>query len=262
MKFKIIILASLAFISVNAFSQADTVLNKTDRMGKKTGHWIKKYPDNKIMYDGIFKNDHPVGEFKRYDKEGNLQSVLIFSVDGSKADATMYYPDGKISSKGKYVNQKKEGKWEFFSSFINGYLICRENYDNNMRNGLSEKFYPDSTLAEKVNYVNDLMQGEWIQYYPNGQVSQVSNYTNGKATGQFRAWYEDGTPSVKGQYKNDLRDGQWSIYNKDGSVKYEVDYVNGIPANNRIELDDEKYLDSLENNKGKIADPEKSGIIK
>jgi len=261
MKFKILILAVLACLSANAFSQADTLINITDQSGKKTGHWIKKYPDGKIMYDGIFKDNHPVGEFKRYDEKGNLKSVLIFSDDGREADATMYYPDGKVSSKGKYINQKKEGMWKFYS-VIDGYLICEENYDNNLRNGLSEQFYPDSTLASKVNYTNGRMNGEWTQYYPDGQVSQISHYIEGMATGNFQAWYEDGTPSVSGQYKNDLREGKWIIYKKDGSVKYEVNYVNGVPNNNRMELDDEKYLDSLENNKGKIADPEKTGNIK
>ncbi len=261
MKNKISILVLFACLSVYAFPQSDAPLNKTDGMGKKTGHWIKKYPNGKIMYDGTFRDDHPVGEFRRYDDKGNLQSVLIFSDNGSEADATMYYPGGKISSTGKYVNQQKEGTWKFFSSF-DGYLLCEENYDNNLRNGLSRKFYPDSTLAEKVNYVNGRMQGEWTQYYPNGQLSQVSHYINGKATGRFQAWYEDGKPSVTGQYNNDLRDGKWFIYKPDGSVKYEINYMNGVPATDRMELDNEKYLDSLENNKGKIADPEKTGIIK
>jgi antitoxin component YwqK of YwqJK toxin-antitoxin module len=262
MKVKILIIAVFTGLSLNVFSQSDSLLNKTDNLGRKTGHWIKKYPDGQIMYEGIFKNNHPVGEFKRYDNKGNLQSVLIFSGDGREADATMYHPDGKISSRGKYVNQEKEGTWRFYSSVIEGYLICEENYSHNLRNGLSQKFYPDSTLAEKVNYLNDRMQGEWIQYYPNGQVSQVAHFIEGKAAGKFQAWYEDGTPEVTGQYENDLRDGKWLIYKPDGSVKYEVTYVNGIPDNDQMELDNEKYLDSLENNKGKIVDPEKTGIIK
>ncbi|HKK42100.1 MAG TPA: hypothetical protein VJ963_06810 [Bacteroidales bacterium] len=261
MKTKILILAVFTCFSFYACAQSDVSLNKTDKTGNKTGHWIKKYPNGKIMYDGIFRDNHPVGKFSRYDDKGNLESVLIFSDDGSEADATMYYPGGKVSSTGKYFNRQKEGTWKFYSSF-DGYLICEENYDHNLRNGLSRKFYPDSTLAESVKYVNDRMQGEWRQYYPDGQLSQVSHYNEGKATGKFQAWFEDGTPSVTGQYENDLRNGKWLIYKPDGSVKYEVNYVNGIPTNNQMELDDEKYLDSLENNKGKIADPEKTGIIK
>ena len=135
----------------------------------KQGHWIKNYPNGNVMYDGYFKDDHPVGEFKRYYENNTLKSILIYSNDGSEAYAEIYHPNGSISSKGKYVNQLKEGKWQFFSEIFTGYLITEEEYCMNIKNGVSLKFYPDSTVAEKVNYINDLKQGEWIKYYPDGK---------------------------------------------------------------------------------------------
>ncbi len=261
MNLKILAIVFLVFVSANALAQTDTIINLTDQQGLKQGHWIKKYPDKKIMYDGIFKDNHPVGEFRRYYNDGALQSLLIFSNDGREALATMYHSNGKVSSKGKYVDQLKEGKWQFFSA-IDGYLICEEYYSGNMKNGPSVKFYPDSTIAEKVNYVNDLMQGEWIQYYPNGIVCEKSHYKNGKATGEFKVWFDDGKVEITGQYKNDKRDGEWLIYNDDGSLKHKLHYKNGVSSDKKMVLDESEYLDSLERNKGKIADPEKSGIIR
>ncbi len=262
MRLKIIIIVCFISISVNAPAQSDTLINITDQRGLKQGHWIKKYPDKKIMYDGIFRDNHPVGEFRRYTDDGTLQSLLIFSNDGREADATMYHPNGKVSSKGKYVDQLKEGKWQFYSSAIDGYLICEENYSKNMKNGPSVKFYPDSTIAEKVSYINDLMQGEWIQYYPNGTVCEKSHYQKGKATGKFEAWYDDGKIKITGQYSNDNRDGIWLIYNDNGSLKYKLQYKDGLSSDKKMELEQTEYLDSLERNKGKIADPEKSGIVR
>ena len=53
------------------------------------------------MYDGFFKDDHPVGEFKRYYEDNTLKSVLIYSDDGKEADA--YY----LSSKWIILPQKE-----------------------------------------------------------------------------------------------------------------------------------------------------------
>lgn len=262
MKLKSLIISSLLVISAFASGQAGIQINMTDQQGRKQGHWIKKYPGESIMYDGYFKDDHPVGEFRRFYENKALKSLLIYSEDGKKAEATMYHPNGNTSSKGTYVNQLKEGKWQFFSEFISGYLITEEFYSGNLKNGLSLKFYPDSTIAERITYKEDLKQGEWIQYYPSGMVCLKSNYRNGKLNGKFEVWFENGGIQVSGQYKDDFRDGPWRIFNNDGSVRYSLEYKSGVTTNRQIDIDESDFLDSLESNKGKIADPEKTGVIK
>jgi antitoxin component YwqK of YwqJK toxin-antitoxin module len=262
MKLKIITISSLLVISVCAASQNETTINKTDIQGRKQGHWIKKYPDETTMYDGYFKDDHPVGEFRRYFEDQSLRSVLIYSDDGRKATATIYHPNGKISSKGTYIDQMKEGKWQFFSAFTNGYLISEEYYSKNLKNGMSLKFYADSTMAERLTYLNDIKQGEWVQYYPSGTVSLKSNYLNGKVNGKFEVWFENGSIELSGKYKNDSRDGLWIIYKNDGTVKYKLEYLAGVTKDRQMDIDESDFLDSLEKNKGKISDPEKTGIIR
>ncbi|TAL62257.1 MAG: hypothetical protein EPN88_13535 [Bacteroidetes bacterium] len=262
MNLKIFTTATLLAISSIAFCQTDTVLNKTDKQGKKQGHWIKKYPNQVVMYDGFFKENIPVGEFKRYYENSTLMSILVFNDNGKEASATIYHPNGNIASKGKYVSQLKEGKWQFFSEFIKDYLICEEYYSKNIKNGPSLKLYPDSTLAERVNYINDLKQGEWIQYYQNGTMCVKSNYLDGKINGKYEVWFENGKTHFSGKYKNDKRDGLWYIYNSDGTLKYKLEYSEGITKDRQLDIDESDYLDFLEKNKGKIADPEKTGIIR
>jgi len=261
MNFKIFIIALLLVISPTAKCQSETEINKTDQLGRKQGHWIKTFPNKSVIYDGHFKDDHPVREFKRYYEDNTLRSLLIFSDDGIEAFGTIYHPNGNISSKGLYVNQKKEGKWQFYSAYINGYLISEDHYIGNKRNGLSIKYYPDSTVAERVNYINDTRQGDWIQYYPNGTVCFKSNYLNGKINGKYEVWFENGQIQFSGQYKNDTRDGKWYIYNNDGTIKYKMEYFDGVTKDHQMDIDESDYLDFLEKNKGKIADPEKTGVI-
>jgi antitoxin component YwqK of YwqJK toxin-antitoxin module len=262
MNLKIILIASFLVISAGVNCQTDNKINITDQKGLKQGRWIKKYPNQNVMYDGFFVDDHPVGEFKRYFEDNKLSSVLVYSKDGKEANATIFHPNGYIASRGLYINQLKEGKWQFFSAIFNGYLLSEEFYIKNIRNGPSLKFYPDSTVAEKVFYINDVKHGEWTQYYPDGTLCLKSNYLNGKVNGKFESWYENGAIQFSGQYKNDLKNGPWLIFNDKGSVKYKIDYKDGITKDRRMAIDESDYLDSLETNKGKIADPEKSGIIR
>jgi len=261
MNLRLFAIASLLTISLVAIGQFETNLNKTDQQGRKQGHWIKKYANDCIMYDGYFIDGYPVGEFKRYYEDKTLKSLLIFSENGNEAAASVFHPNGYIASKGKYINKMKEGKWQFFSVSINGYLICEENYIGNFKNGQSLKFFPDSTIAERIYYTNNVKQGEWIQYYPSGAICLKSNYLNNKINGKFEVWFENGKLEFSGQYNNDSRDGLWLIYSRDGKLKYKLEYKNGVSKDSRMDIDESDYIDSLENKKDKVADPEKTGVI-
>jgi antitoxin component YwqK of YwqJK toxin-antitoxin module len=261
MKLKTIMVLVLFILSASLSAQVNDSINKTDNNGKKQGHWIKKYPNGHVQYDGYFKDDQPTGVFKRFFENDTLRSVLVFGSDSKVAEASLYHPNGYIASKGKFVNQIKEGKWLFYSDKIEGYLICEEEYLNNLKNGPSLKYYPDKILAEKLNYSKDIRTGEWVQYFPNGKTCLKANYINGKLQGKFEVFFTDGKPEYVGQYKNDARDGLWNIYNSDGTLKYNIEYIEGTAKNPDLYQKESDYLDALEKNKGKISDPEKTGTI-
>jgi len=262
MNIKIFTIISLLAVSVIAECQSGTGINKTDELGRKQGQWIKKYPHGIIQYEGEFRDDHPVGEFKRYYENNKLQSVLVYSSDGNEADATIYHPNGFIASKGNYINQLKEGKWKFFSASAEGYLINEEEYRENLRNGPSLKFYSDSTVAERLNYVNDKREGEWFQYYNNGKVFLMSFFSGDMLNGKFEVWFENGTIQFSGFYKNNRREGIWYIYDREGSLLYKLEYVEGVTKDRQMDIDVSNLFEDLEKNSGKIADPEKTGEIR
>ena len=262
MNIKIIITVSLIAFSSVALCQTESAINQVDTNGRKQGHWIKKYPDETILYEGYFKDDHPIGEFKRYYEDKTLKSVLQYSTSGKEANAILYHPNGNTASKGKYVNQKKEGKWQFFSATTKDYLISEDIYSGDLRNGSSVKYYPDSTIAERVRFVNDIRQGEWTRYYPNGSILLKSIYLNDRIDGKFETWSDDGRLEYSGQYKNDGRDGLWLIYNTDGTVKYKIEYIDGITKDRQMDIDESIFLDSLGKNSDKTEDPGKTWILK
>jgi antitoxin component YwqK of YwqJK toxin-antitoxin module len=79
MNLRILTISYLIAISIIASGQIGTEINKTDQQGRKQGRWIKKYPNENVMYDGFFKDDHPVGEFRRYYENNTIKYLLIFN---------------------------------------------------------------------------------------------------------------------------------------------------------------------------------------
>jgi antitoxin component YwqK of YwqJK toxin-antitoxin module len=255
------ILMALLLLPGEARSQNPDTLNITDAKGMKQGHWIRRYADSTIMYDGYFKNNRPVGEFRRYSEDGKLKSLMIHKEGSEEVKVTFYHPNEFIAAEGVYINQKKVGKWRLYSQHTNNYLICEEFYKNDLRNGLSTKFYKDGKIAEKISYVDDVKQGEWLQYYVTGKLCIRGNYVDGKLHGAFDVLFANGLPEYIGQYSNDVRDGIWKVYKEDGSLEHEMVYKLGVLNDPELAQKETDFLDQLEKNKGKISDPEITGTI-
>jgi antitoxin component YwqK of YwqJK toxin-antitoxin module len=261
MKLLVISIFSLALLIPCLHAQDSGKINFTDKNGLKQGHWIKTDGKGHKVYEGFFRDGKPVGTFRRFYDNDSLQSVLNYSEDGKAAEAVFFHSNGNIASKGRYVNQAKEGKWEFYSALYKDYLIGEQEYLHNLRNGLSVKYYPDRTVSERMTYTNDLKSGEWTQYYSNGKICLKGNYNNGKLDGRFETFYGNGKTEYSGFYINDSRNGDWFCYNPDGKLKSKINYANGLATDPEVYRKESQYLDSLEMNKGKIADPEKTGTL-
>lgn len=255
MKTSLIIL-SLLLLSGNALTQ-----NMTDAAGKKQGPWVRKYPNGKIMYEGTFSDDRPTGLFKRYTEEGALLSELTYMAGRDEAMAVFYYSDGLKAAEGRYIARNKEGLWKFWSATQPHYLICEEYYHNDIRHGLSQKFYPDSTLAEKVAWDMGKRSGEWLQFYPDGSVCLRAEYMAGRLDGPFSYYHPNGNLQYEGRYKEDHRTGDWMVFKEDGSLKQIITYREGVPADPELADQETKFLDDLETNKGRIEVTDITGSV-
>jgi len=260
-KLKIMITKYVSIILLLLFPLITSAQNMTDSAGKKQGPWVKNYPNGKIMYEGTFRDDKPVGLFKRYNEAGVLQSELTYADKKDEARALFFHPDGHKAAEGTYVAKKKEGLWKFYSATQPSYLIGEENYYDDLRHGLARKFYPDSTLAEKVTWDFGKRTGEWLQYYPDGTICLRAEYFDGKLEGPFSYYYPSGKRQYEGIYKADLRTGDWMLLNEDGTLNQVLVYRNGKLADPKLADKETKFLDDLEKNKGKIEIPDINGTI-
>ena len=85
------------------FFNAQTV----DSKGRKEGYWKKKNEKtNKLIYEGEFKDDKPVGKFKYYGTNDSLSAIMDFKEGGKFAYAKMFHLNGKRKAEGKYVGKE------------------------------------------------------------------------------------------------------------------------------------------------------------
>ena len=73
---------------------------------------------------------------------------------------------------------KKHGVWEDY--YYDGKLFSRGNYVNGKRHGLSEFYYNNGQLSYRRNYVNGKIHGVCESYYDNGQLDYRKEYNMGE----------------------------------------------------------------------------------
>ena len=228
-------------------------INQTDANGLKQGFWTKKYPNGVIAYEVTFKNNIPVGDYKRYHENGKLNAFLIYDDEGKWADAKMYDDDGKLIAEGKYIGKLKEGLWVYSDK---GAKVAEETYKNGKKEGVSKSFYKNGNLSEEKHWKNDVENGAWRQYYINGKKRLETRIDNGIRNAVYYVYYQNGMLEIRGQYKNDRMEGKWIYYDKKGKLKKQIKYVKG-KAENQDELDEEeqKIFKQFEENRKRLMDP-------
>ncbi|MCD6201911.1 MAG: hypothetical protein J7K46_08920 [Bacteroidales bacterium] len=241
-------------------SAPDTIFNQTDSNGNKQGYWKKTDAKGHVIYRGYFKDNKPVGAFKRYYPDGTLKTLTFYKPANDTAEVTFYYQNGKKAAKGKYYHKKKTGTWKYYS-FYEDFLSYIENYKDGLKEGTSIKFYANGDTAEILEFSKGHREGKWEQFFPGNTPKMQAWYKHDRLEGSFILFYPTGEKQVSGFYKQNSRDGTWRMFRKDGKVNLTISYKNGF-AENADELDKQQnaLLDSLIKNKGRFKDPEKYGI--
>ncbi|MEN2412830.1 toxin-antitoxin system YwqK family antitoxin [Flavobacterium mesophilum] len=82
--------------------------------GKLEGVRSVFYPDAKIAEEMTYKNGLKDGIYKKYGQNAILLEQSTFKDNLYNGDAVFYDSDGAMASKGKFLNGKKVGKWQFY----------------------------------------------------------------------------------------------------------------------------------------------------
>jgi len=204
----------------------------TDASGKKQGYWKKKdEKTNKLIYEGEFKDDKPVGKFKYYYPTDSLQAIMNFREGGKIAYAKLFGYSGKRMAEGKYINEIKDSVWVYYDD--GGVMVSREKYVNGKKEGPSIVYLPDGSKAEERNFKNGVEDGEFKQYFDGKKLKGQGKYVNGKMEGRVVYYYPDGIEVAAGFYVNGEKNGPWIYKDKKGKVTEKELYKNGVLASKK-----------------------------
>ncbi len=225
MKKYILIISLLAFV-FSGFIAQESARNQTDDKGKKQGFW-KKYDEmGYVRYEGHFKDDIPIGEFKYYYPDGEIRAISIIFDEGHKSNTRLFHRNGKLMAEGMYVDQKKDGVWKYYSEF-DGILLSTESYVETLKQGVWQQYYPDKTIAETLIYENDVRQGIWRQFFTDATLKLEGTYLNDQKEGFFKIYHPNGQIEVSGLYHNGLKNGLWTEFDENGKKLNEKVYDMG-----------------------------------
>lgn len=220
------------FLLFYFFSYSQT----TDSKGRKQGYWKKTDEKNKLVYEGEFKDDVPVGKFKYYYSNDSVRAVMIFKNEGKIAYAKLYHMNGKRMAEGKYVYKElKDSTWKFYDEL--GVLISMDYYKQGKRNGLCFVYLPDGNISEERYYKEDVMDGPFKEYFTKNSLKAQGKYVNGELEGRVAYYYPNGVEVAAGYYKNGQKNGPWIYKSEKGEVKEKELYKNGKLASQK-ETDD------------------------
>ena len=248
-----ILIILFILLPLAAFSQSP--LNQTDASGLRQGMWQKKYPNGRLMYEGRFADNRPVGEWKRYHDNGALRAVLEHRAGNDTVDARLYDTNGKLMAEGQYVNEKKTGTWTHYSGERK---ISEETYMNDLRHGKSRIFYPGGELLEETTYADNQKTGPYKAYFITGKPFLECTYAYDLRQGFCVTYYPSGAMEVDARYQDGLPDGDWKYFTETGELRYTLKYRQGELLNPEVLLQVEtQILENMESQGKILLDPEK-----
>lgn len=198
-----------------------------DSKGQKQGYWKKKDENtNKLIYEGEFKDNKPVGKFKYYHPNDSISVIMNFKDGGKTAYAKMFHMNGKRKAEGKYVGKEiKDSVWTYYDEL--GVLISREKYKEGKKQGASFVYLPDGSISEEKNYKDDVLEGPYKDYFTAGVLRTQGVYSKGVLEGRTAYYYPNGVEVAAGFYKNGLKVGPWIYKTESGKVREKELYKNG-----------------------------------
>jgi antitoxin component YwqK of YwqJK toxin-antitoxin module len=230
-------------------------LNQTDHQGRKQGFWQKQYPNGRILYQGSFIDDKPVGEWKRYHDSGDIKAILQYNETNDSVKARLFEGSADPVAVGTYVREKKEGLWTYYKESVK---IAEEHFVKGVKEGMCRKFYPSGELLEVSEWKNNGKEGKYEAFFQSGKPYLQCLFRNNQRNGRCFSYFPSGLPEVESAYINDLPDGTWTYLDENGGVRYTLIYEKGTLKNPEVLISlDSQELEKLEKQRDRLTDPEK-----
>lgn len=149
----------------------------------KTDLWIFYYPGGKVEQKGKYVSDRPSGLWTWYYENGNVWREENLYRGKGEGSFVEYDKDGKIIIKGEYLDNEREGLWNYCA----GDITEEGNFSAGYQEGLWKQYFSNGKIAYEGKFIQGIPDGKHKWYYPNGYVREEGLYSMGS---REKNWYK------------------------------------------------------------------------
>lgn len=209
------------------------------------------YPNGNLSSEGLMKDGKPDGYWKSYSESGIIKS------EGNRKNFELdsiwkfYNEEGKLLLEVNYRNGKKNG---IKTTYLDKETI-KENYRDDVKEGIARYYFPDGKLKMEVPYVKGLEQGLAKEYNAGGDIISLIEYKRGFVVerlkinrkdkeglkqGLWFTFHKNGNVKEEGKYRDDKKNGYFKEYAENGDLISVMKYVDDVK---QVEAEEVKKLD-------------------
>lgn len=205
-----------------------------DSLDNKQGFWKEYYATGNLRAVGDYLHNKRVGDWTFYYENGKIEQVGKYDNKG-KAQGIWkwYYPcytpcfkdTGKIKAIENYVNNLLEGDYIEYND--SGRVTTKGKYFNNKKEGFWTLEYYE--YKEEGKYIEGNRDGEWRHYYvSNGKLRFKGSFVDDEPDGPQVFYYQNGNKRQEGSYAGGLQEGEWNYYDENGILILTITFKSGV----------------------------------
>jgi uncharacterized protein len=183
--------------------------------GEGEGTFEEFYENGGLKSKVVYSNHTPI-ESTSYNENEDLTEKDFLRNDSVVKQRWYYNEKNVLSSKGTYIDEKKEGAYYYY--FENGKPRILEQYLHDELQ-LEKKWYENGVIKWQYNYRSNAKHGTALEYYDNGKLRLSQQYENGLKHGKYLSYYENGQLYNEGAYLHDKPIGPWKFFTREGKYK-------------------------------------------
>lgn len=195
-----------------------------DMNGKRQGLWKEFYETGELRSKGKYVNSNPVGVWEFYFTDKNIEIIGGYDNKGRKTGEWLwFYTNGDTMMVANYESGQLDG--DFVEYDENGKVVSKGVYVEGSEDG--QWLYCNGDYTEKGSFYDGMRTGEWVTRFPDGKTAFVINYEQDVMHGKYTSYWDNGHVKLTGRYVSGLRDGAWFKYDEEGQLFLTTLYKDG-----------------------------------
>ncbi len=223
------------------------------------------FENGQVSSEGTLRDGKPDGYWKSYYRNGNIKSEgnrKEYLLDG---EWRFYTEQGILYLTIDYKADKKDGYRKTYRGDI---VYKKEAFKDDVREGLTEVFYPNGKIKTQTPFVNGREKGLGYAYDTTGRINTLLTYKagvlvkeqrinrfdeKGNKSGLWMDFYKNREKQNEGIYVNDLKHGYWKYYKPDGNLIRIEKWVNGVLIKDADEVAKIDIRREIDPNTGRVV---------